>query len=635
MKRTSLAVVLAVVAAILTGNRPAHALINPNFTPIHLMDQSELVLKLELRQVGKELKLTGKVLEVIKGKKPAGDVEFDLSNYEEGEDAQAKAVIQMVNAAPNQYALLFVGKFVQGGDEGGMAVELPEAFFNFDGQWVSLYRAERGDGYELDKINSDLLATFNGSTEMLYRMIKYILADKERSVPVTTGVNWAEQKEVGKISGKVAGCEAIDLGDGIAQALWLPCDEGDRLYAWDAKKNELADVTAAHKLSAKTKAGVWADFNADGLADLLSWDGKALTLYTQGADKTFSGAPYAAEGLGSAEVIGLTAVGLDDKGAEGVVVSTPTWPILVAGGKAKALGEGEFKTPALSDDLKKRGWVQQAGRCVVADMDGDNLPDVLQLFTTGGYFYRGKALGQFDAAKAVDAGLGKSPRSAPRVADLDADGMFEILAAADDCVHVWHNLGNEKFIDFLRYTGELSYISKPGGNDIMVGDVNNDGRQDLLIGYVAMASQIFFNRGYLSTGHSHELDIHDNNLLPAADKGQQGVCLGDFNGDGAQDEAMVLSGGEIYVFYRQVFTGEPALSLRAFIAKGGYAGPVRVVAWRKQRCLGAWNVDAAAQYAFVGVQDAGPVVLKYTLPGQQEKTKTVVLQDKPLRVLLD
>jgi hypothetical protein len=232
--------------------------------------------------------------------------------------------------------------------------------------------------------------------------------------------------------------------------------------------------------------------------------------------------------------------------------------------------------------------------------------------------------------------LGKPPRSAPILADFDADGLFEVLCAAEDRVHVLQNLGECKFVDFTGLTGELSYISQPGGTDAMTGDVNNDGRQDVLLGYGGRAPQKFFNRGFLSFGHSHSLDLDERQLLPAAAKGEQAVCLGDFNGDGAQDMALVLTNGELYVFFRQVFTDEPALSIRAFApAKGSYAGPVRVVAWRKSRCLGAWNVDAGSQFAFIGAQDAGPITLKYTFPGRQEKSRTVILENRPLRIILD
>jgi hypothetical protein len=59
---------------------------------------------------------------------------------------------------------------------------------------------------------------------------------------------------------------------------------------------------------------------------------------------------------------------------------------------------------------------------------------------------------------------------------------------------------------------------------------------------------------------------------------------------------------------------------------------VAVTGWIGKRCLGAWNVLPGAGQACFGRRDAGPVTLKWHLPGGKEQTKEVVLEKKTIRV---
>ncbi|MGA2034892.1 MAG: VCBS repeat-containing protein, partial [Thermoguttaceae bacterium] len=174
--------------------------------------------------------------------------------------------------------------------------------------------------------------------------------------------------------------------------------------------------------------------------------------------------------------------------------------------------------------------------------------------------------------------------------------------------------------------------SKPGGIDCLVGDINNDGRQDALIAYGAMSPQLFFNRGYRCFGHAHTLDLAERQLLPAAEDGQQSACLGDFDGDGAQDMVLALTNGEIWIFFRENDDGEARSVVAALPVGGQYKGPVAVTGWIGKRCLGAWNVLPGASQAFFGRRDAGPVTLKWRLPGGKEQQKEVVVEKETMRV---
>jgi hypothetical protein len=149
-----------------------------------------------------------------------------------------------------------------------------------------------------------------------------------------------------------------------------------------------------------------------------------------------------------------------------------------------------------------------------------------------------------------------------------------------------------------------------------------------------MAPQVFFNRGFRSTGHAHALDLAERELLPQADAGQQAGCLADLNGDGAQDMVIVLSNGEGWIFYREVMD-VLGLAARAVLPVGGdYAGPVTVVGWTYDRCLGARNVVPGTGEGFLGQIEAGPCKLTWRFPGGKPRQRETVVENEAVRVIL-
>ena len=77
--------------------------------------------------------------------------------------------------------------------------------------------------------------------------------------------------------------------------------------------------------------------------------------------------------------------------------------------------------------------------------------------------------------------------------------------------------------------------------------------------------------------------------------------------------------------------------LRVALPLGGkLAGPVRVTAWNDRRCLGAWNLQAGTAEAFFGQPEPGvKIKVEWQLPDGKTGKKTVELEDKPVRIVLD
>jgi hypothetical protein len=328
----------------------------------------------------------------------------------------------------------------------------------------------------------------------------------------------------------------------------------------------------------------------------------------------------------------LTAMVGPAAGRAGLLVDTASLPAMLWLDGAGALKARHIVAPPGGKALS--AGLGDASACVVADLDGDALPDVLQPFATGALLYRGAGGGQFrPPGRLTGVGTGGG-RAGAFPGDFDADGLLDVFVAGPRRCGLWHNAGKGRFTEALPLSGEVAYISKPGGIGGSTCDVNNDGRQDVLIVYADRGPQIFFNRGFRSFGHSHAMDLSEKKLLPAADAGLRAGLIADLNGDGGQDMAVALAGGELWVFFREV--GDvPALCVRASLAAGGpTAGPINVVGRLEGRCLGAWPVTAGGAGAMFGLLEPARCKLTWPGPDGKERQKLVEVEDAPVRFVL-
>jgi len=640
---------------VLAIGRPAHALINPGFTPVHLTQQSHLVVQLKLSVAGpkgKE-KITAQVVKALKGTAPKAAL-IDMSEMRKEE---AEAFVGQVRENGDGPVLLFFGKYEEegggddmggmGGLEAGGGRRIPPAFVHIIDRWLSV-RNDKGGKWFVEAIDTDMQATWAGSTKMLIRCVKYVQSATNPAVPSKTGAAWEEEEErkIAKMAGKVHGALAVDVKGNGRSYLHILCEGGDRLFLYDKKAKKFGDVTGSLKLGAKSRVAAWADFDRNGTFDLASWDGKALTLWLQQKDGAFL---RKATGVKLPVCTGLSVLGVGATMRAGLLVSTKHIPLLLTPGEdgtfscapIEGVAAGKWKGSALGE----------ARPCVVADFDRDSVADIVQPFAAGVFLYRGRKGGGFEPASlACDVdqkgrpliGTGKGFGRA-NAGDFDHDGKLDLFLVTEECCQIWGNVGGGKFVDTLRFSGELAYISKGDGRSAMTVDINNDGRQDVFITYFTRPPHLFFNRGFRSFGHSHAMDLEEHELFPKLKKGdqdeerdkkgQQAGVVHDFDGDGGQDMIIVLDDGEVWVYWREYGASEP-LAVRAVLPASGPAGPVRVMAWSKKRLLGAWSVSPATSEAFFGLFEQGPCKLKWQFPGGKVRRKTVVVENKPLRVEL-
>ena len=427
------------------------------------------------------------------------------------------------------------------------------------------------------------------------------------------------------------GAAAVVDPDGDGRGVLFVCSRGgDRLWRC-AANGTFTDVTAGLGLRSKSAAAVWGDFAGRGRLSLLSWHPAGWTLWQRAPAGAFEPKALSIDAKGPC--LGLSV--LDGEGAGGpcvVVASTPNVPLLLrprAGGRCAA-------APLVSDAAaygRARARLGRAAACLVADLDGDGAADVLQPFEKGALVFPARPAGRFGRVVAcgpVGTGLG---RARAFVGDYDADGLLDVFVAGESGCRLWQNRGRLRFQEAMQYSGEAAYITKPAALGGGTCDINNDGRQDVLVHYADRPPHLFFNRGFRSFGHAHGLDVQENELLAQADKGTRAGVVADLNGDGAQDMVTVLPDGEVWAFFRET-AGVPACSLRvALPARGPVNGPVTVTGWQGKRCLGAWPVVRGTSEAFFARQTKGPITVRWRGAGGKTAEKQVVVL-KPTRLVL-
>ena len=635
--RISLARLSLVTAAILALAGSAQALINPNFTPIHLTQQSERILVLTFEGVDDDGMVVARVSETIKGEHDGETLRIDPE--------AAIAVGQsdaFVNAVERgqEYALLFVGEFEPGGFEGGemhLDAEGPDAigFLHIDGlpaaQWLVLENWPDQDGaatdiWDMVQSEAFLLATFNGGTDMLRRMLDYILTDPEADVPIDAQARWAEEAMgLGRVEGRVHAAQGIFLnrdGEAVAEDLFVASEGGDRVFRFDG--TTMQDVTDSLGLASRSIHHAWADFTSNGKLDLASFDGEAITLHVQGDSGTFEA--HALD-LGDAVVADgvLSLDAIDTGNGAGLVVGTAGLPQVVS------FDGQDASVRPLVEDAGDVEFPEDAGGLLVADFDGNGYVDVIQLGGRESLLYRGTGVGAFAAPEKSFVATGGGPHGAA-LGDLDQNGQLDIFIASDRRHLLWQNEGDMEFFERMMLSGEVSYKWTGEGRTAHIADLANDGRDDLTIHYAAARiPYILFNRGYRSFAHSLTLDMDDHAQLHAATEGQQAVTLGDFNGSGRNDFVAVLPDGAVWVLPQAVES--PGLTVRASLAEGE-AGPVNVRAWRFERELGVRQVKPG-QPAFIGARHPGPIRLQWQYPGDEVREAEVILEGGPMRFELE
>jgi len=238
---------------------------------------------------------------------------------------------------------------------------------------------------------------------------------------------------------------------------------------------------------------------------------------------------------------------------------------------AVALDDGSlsvFRNTGLSDALSFASklafptGVHPEG-LTIADLDGDGKPDVVTANAGGGgsvSIYRNNSRrGTISLVDRLDIPLNTAHRVA--AADFNGDGRLDLAVTSNSAQQIVI-LENFSTPGSISFTHKLSLGTASYANSIAAGDIDGDGRPDILAP-ITDADAFYI---YLNDGPKGSISFSPSKKLLAGDAAN-GISLGDLNGDAKID--VVISNakaGSISLFLNRSSAGALSLTRQDFSA---------------------------------------------------------------------
>jgi len=580
------------------------AIINPRFTPRHLVGRAYLVLAGSIQPTANPLEWQFAPAMQIKGE-AAGRCILSLTDCSKDHVGDIQ---QALEANAKDPAILFFRTFR----------EKKRAWLHVAGLWLDV-KASGAARWSVAGYAPQMTGIYAGGTDMLIRMCKRLAEDPSATVPVTAGIRWLAHAKAGNIPGDIAGLAAIEFPALNKACLFVGCPAGDRLFR--VKDDDaIEEITAAARLDTKSRRFAWLDIDGDGLADLVSWDGVATTVRLARADGAFKPAALAPS-VGQ-DCRALAPCSTD--GRPGLLVSAAAPFLVVADAK------GEWRKVDLPP--RAQAGVGETSSCVVADLDNDGLADILQPSETAGVLWRGKP-GGFLPPQPNPVATGGGTGGAA-VGDFNQDGFLDIFLAGPEKNTLWENDGKGGFRDVFRHSGSMSTKCPPRATTVAAMDLNHDGRQDIGLGYAAGKLLYHWNRGFRSFAEEGKVRLAGTRGgVAQARTGQRAVLGADLNGDGSSDLVALLANGDLIVCFNDRIT-VPGVRLRL---PQGMTGPVTASAWIGDKhavCLGALPVSGHSPAAFLSTRAPGKCTVRFHLPRKPNQSTPLVIGEDPRDFIL-
>jgi hypothetical protein len=300
-----------------------------------------------------------------------------------------------------------------------------------------------------------------------------------------------------------------------------------------------------------------ADVNGDGL-DEIFYVGYSIDAYRANGQLLSGWPPVYHEG------VNLAFGDVDADGVDEVIVASHS-QIMAFKFNGSTVAGFPFPTFPSTDNSKIL-----AGPILTADMDGDGRFDIIEVRKEQNNPSRTfvrlfGADGRMKWEKETLPGESVDYTTAPALADLDGDGLPEIIVQVNGALYVWHGNGTLMQGWPVRFADG----SNIGNSSPVVGDVDGDQLPDIVIVTVRAgpAEVLVFNRfGQLHPAFPKVIPLGDTSTVSAISDTSMAPAIADIDLDGRNE---ILVGSNLWKGYSDMYD-----TLYAFDLGGPAHGPI-------------------------------------------------------------
>ncbi len=195
----------------------------------------------------------------------------------------------------------------------------------------------------------------------------------------------------------------------------------------------------------------------------------------------------------------------------------------------------------------------------MGDLDGDGWPDLVVANGADSTISVIRNLSSFASAAfaaRIDFVSGSNPEKVA-LGDFDGDGKLDIVSAnsGSDSVSILRNISSPGSITTASFSAKIDFTTGSNPQSVAVGDLDGDGKLDLVsANFNADSVSVLQNTGAPGTlSFAAKADI-------STGAGAADIAIGDFDGDGKADLAVVNSNAATLSILRNVLNLAPKVS---------------------------------------------------------------------------